>query len=185
MLDFTGLPPLIDIGDIDVDGVTDADLEAVCEDIRIACGWHIAPLVQSTMVLDATGGTVLVVPSLKIGEPIAVKDSSGADITGWSWSSTGILEGSWPTGLRSVTVTADSGFDACPSSVKSVAVDMLRDRVNVAAGGGVAQVQLDDATILNANPFSPRGTSSDVGVRRDIMDAYGHILGRFALWDSH
>lgn len=185
MLDFTGLPALVDLADIEVDGATEDMLAAVCEDVRVACGWHIAPKVaDAEMVVDALGGTVLTVPSLCIAEPSSVKDADGGDITGWTWSSNGTLEGSWPTGLRSVTVVADSGFAACPASVKAVVVDMLRDRVNAASGGGISQVSLDDADIVYSNPYAPRGASSDVGVRRGVMSAYGHILGRFALWDA-
>lgn len=185
MLDFSDYPPLLDLSDVNVEGVEQADLDAVCEDVRMACGWHIAPKkADLVMVLDAMGGTVLTVPSLRIAEPSAVKDADGGDITGWTWSENGTLEGSWPTGLRSVSVTADSGFVACPASVRAVVEDMLRDRVNAASGGGISQVSLDDADIVYANPYAPRGASSDVGVRRGVMDAYGHILGRFALWDA-
>lgn len=184
MLDFTGLPALVDLADIEVDGATEDMLAAVCEDVRVACGWHIAPRVADMeMVVDARGGTVLTVPSLRMGEPSSVTGASG-DITGWTWSESGILEGSWPSGLRSVTVVADSGFASCPAGVKAVVVDMLRDRVSAASGGGVSQVSLDGADVTLANPYAPRGASSDVGVRRDIMDAYGHILGRHSLWDS-
>ncbi|UYL87770.1 head-to-tail adaptor [Gordonia phage OneDirection] len=185
MLDFDDLPPMIDVAHLSMPAGTEveqADLDAVCNDIRVACGWHIAPRVTAMeMVVNAQGGTILTVPSLRMGEPSSIVDANGAAITGWTWSQNGILEGSWPSGLRSVTVTADSGFVACPASVRAVIEDMLADRTNVREGGGFSQIALDGATLTSANPYAPRGSSSDVGVRRNLMDAYGHILGRYAI----
>ena len=182
MLDFSTFPALLepdDLPNIDVDA---DDLTEVCNDIRIACGWHIAPRVEALpMVVNANGGTVLTVPSLKINEPLLVVDSAGRSIVDYTWSDNGILEGNWPAGLRSVTVTADSGFGECPPSIKAVIKDMLRDRVNASSGGGIAQVRLDDADVVYANPYAPRSGAVDVGVRRDLMAAYGHVLSRYSL----
>ncbi|UXE04983.1 head-to-tail adaptor [Gordonia phage Lton] len=183
MLDFDDLPPLIDVAHLSMPSGTEveqADLDAVCNDIRVACGWHIAPLVADLeMVVNAPGGTVLTVPSLKMREPSAVVDRDGNPITGWSWSSNGILEGPcWPSGLRSVTVTADSGFAACPASIRAVIEDVLADRAGVKSGGvQYGQISLDGASITPLNPYGDGAP----GVRRGVMDAYGHILGRYAI----
>lgn len=180
MLDFSDLPPLVDLTDLSTPAgdVEQADLDAVCDDIRLACGWHIAPLVEDhEMVVNAQGGTVLTVPSLKMGEPSSVVDVNGTELTGWSWSSNGILEAPcWPSGLRSVTVTADSGFAKCPPSIIAVIDDILADRSGVKSGG-YSQISLDGASITRDSPYGdgPRG------VQRGLMAAYGHILGRFAI----
>lgn len=183
MLDFDGLPPLVDPSELSMPEGTEvvqADLDAVCYDIRVACGWHIAPrVVDLVMVVNAPGGTVLTVPSMKMAEPSAVVDRDGHPITGWSWSSNGILESAcWPSGLRSVTVTADSGFTVCPSDIRAVIEDVLADRANVKSGGmQYGQISLDGASITPVNPYGDGAP----GVRRGVMAAYGHILGRYAI----
>ncbi|EAS0269366.1 hypothetical protein E7939_21985 [Salmonella enterica] len=180
MLDFEGLPPLVDVTDLSTPSgdVEQADLDAVCNDIRYACGWHIAPVVAGyEMVINAEGGTILTVPSLKMAEPAAVLDANGGEITGWSWSSNGILEAHcWPSGLRSVTVIADSGFEKCPPALIAVIDDILADRAGVKSAE-YSQISLDGASLTRENVYG----SGPRGAQRDLMSTYGHVLGRFAI----
>ncbi|QHB37238.1 head-to-tail adaptor [Gordonia phage Gudmit] len=184
MVDFEGLSPLLDASDLSMPegvDVEQSDLDAVCHDIRLLCGWHIAPAVEMEFVVNAEGGTILTVPTLEMGEPTSVVDRNGTEITGWSWSANGILEhesGCWPKGLRSVTVTAPSGYTTCPASIRAVIEDILADRASVkTAGEEYDTISHDGASITMRNPYGDGAP----GVRRDPAAAYGHILGRYTL----
>lgn len=83
--------------------------------IRRVAGWHIAPQITETVTLDHDGASVLVLPSLHVVEVASVKNAStGVELTGWSWSSKGLLSGRFPCGFRSVEVTFTHGFESCP-----------------------------------------------------------------------
>lgn len=186
MIDFSVYEPLVEAQGLpdDLAGMSDADLESVCDEIRRWCGWHIAPAkVGDVLVVDVDrmSNRVLSVPSLHVTAVTAVTNAADEPIDDYEWRSIGQLwrEQGWPHGYRQVKVTLSHGFATTPAAVKAVVVDMLRDLANAESGGGVSQVELDDATIVYANPYAPRGASTNVGVRRSIGEAYGHILGRF------
>jgi hypothetical protein len=114
--------PLIDEGDLD--GFPGApfpatQVAAAQAGVRAICGWHIAPQVTETVVLDGDGGTLLMLPTLKLVSVAQVRDltrSEPAAIEGWRWSSAGMLYRSsgWPSGLGAVEVTMTHGYDECP-----------------------------------------------------------------------
>ncbi|WP_439030220.1 hypothetical protein [Gordonia terrae] len=180
MIDFSGAGPLVQPdalpSDLSSHGGT---LEAVCDDIRRYCGWHIAPVIESAVVtLDHLGDRVLTLPTLHVTEVASVVDADGYVIEGYTWSDDGLLyrEHGWPRGYRSVTVTFSHGLAATPRGVVDVALDMVRDRVNAAANADdlpVTSASLDGATIGYGAP------SDLIGVRRDLARAYGHVLNRF------
>lgn len=183
MIDFSAYGELVGVDRLPED-VDPASLAAVCEAVRAYCGWHVAPAAVGDVVrVDQLGHRVIQLPSLRVTEVSAVANADGVPITDFSWSEDGLLrrESGWPSGYGAVSVTFDHGFAAAPATIVAVVADMLRDYANAASGGGIAQVSLDDADVLFANPFAPRGASSDVGVRRDLGQAYGHLLNRFRL----
>ncbi|UQE74196.1 hypothetical protein MYK68_15910 [Gordonia sp. PP30] len=174
MIDFSGLPPLIP-----EDTVPDTDpaiLASVCEAIRGYCGWHIAPAVTQTFTIDYSGNRLVQLPTLHMTAVESVVDADGQPIAGYTWSELGALRrASWPQGFRAITATITHGLDAVPPAIISVAGDMIADLVAAAEGPSVSRVSLDSATADFAAP------STDVGVRRRIQYAYGHILGRYKL----
>ncbi|WP_207842603.1 hypothetical protein [Williamsia soli] len=182
MIDFSKYPPLVAQSDLP-DGFTvdDEALRAAGDDVRGECGWHIAPRFDDTLWVDGDGSSLLTLPSLLLTEPTEITDANGAAITGWSWSEIGQLTGSWPAGFRSVKVSVAHGLLVTPPNLVAVVVDMLRDRTTAAEGTSVSAVSLDGANVTFGNPYSPRGSSSNVGVRRELSDAYGHILRRYSL----
>lgn len=83
-------------------------VDAAVSALRLAAGWHIAPIVTETVLLDTSGGTVLHLPTLRLISVTEVKDLSGDTpvvLTDWRKSRAGMLSRSWwPCGFESVEV---------------------------------------------------------------------------------
>lgn len=116
---------------------------AAGDQIRTLCGWHIAPSRTETLTLDTEGGRVLVLPSLRVSEVLAVRDVSGPTpkvLTGWRWSKDGMLErgngGFWPDGFRVVEVDLTHGYESCPSELLNIGAEFSRRRVAQESIGG-------------------------------------------------
>lgn len=81
--------------------------------IRAYCGWHIAPVLSETLVLDAHGWASLWLPTQKIVKLTRVV-SDGVDVTGRvEVSEAGMLRlaGGFSSKLGGVRVELDHGFD--------------------------------------------------------------------------
>lgn len=129
-------------------------VEAACEAVRRDARWHIAPPVTETVTVDSGGGTLLVLPTLRMTAVTEVRDVTGDApevLTGWRKSSAGLLYRSsgWPVGLAAVEVDLTHGHDVCPPELLPV----------IAAR---CQWALVDSTVSqqSSGPFS-------VSVRRD------------------
>lgn len=149
----TTLPPFAD--ELDADETT--RLEWASERIRAYCGWHIAPSVTETVTLDADGGRVLALPTLRMTALTSVTLWDGtvlADGVDVTWSHTGLLERlswrPWPSRFRAVTVTFVHGYDAIPSALEEVCVSVAKraplQGVMTEAAGGVSRVYMHTAT---------------------------------------
>lgn len=89
-------------------------LGAISQAIRRRCGWHIAPSVTETLVLDGPGGGYLGLPSMHVTELTAVKnDGLDVDVTTVEWSALGSLRvaGTWSSRYRGVEVTLEHGYE--------------------------------------------------------------------------
>lgn len=101
--------------DIPVDEVTsDQIADAI---IRNYCGWHIAPVVEETLILDGSGSRRLALPSLRV-VGVSSLSVNGAAVTDYSWSQDGWLtlpHGSFfPAEDRAVVVTLEHGYSYAP-----------------------------------------------------------------------
>ena len=128
------VPSLIHVGDLaGFEGApfsTEAVL-AASEQIRRLCGWHIAPSVTETIVVDSAGGDRLWLPSRHVTEVTSVRDVTGetpVDIA-FRWSASGVLSGRFPAGFRAVEVTLTHGHEECPEDLLPAIVDRTRRRV--------------------------------------------------------
>lgn len=87
-------------------------------------------LVESTHVLDARGGTKLILPRWPVTAvaSVTVLDQDDQDValvhgTDYRWSAIGMLRrirGCWPCKERAVTVALTSGHDPIPEDVRSI-----------------------------------------------------------------
>lgn len=107
-------------------------VRAAGEIVRRMCGWHVAPSVTETILVDSPGGDVLWLPSRHVTDVATVRDMTGSDpvdLTGWRWSEAGLLSGRFPAGFRAVEVTLTHGYPSCPADLLPVVADRTRRRV--------------------------------------------------------
>lgn len=133
--------------------VTQAQVDAMASALRHECGWHIAPVVEETVILDSEGNATLRLPTglmtaltsvtnTRTGEPIPVDlqtgwskhgiitTSNSTFIPGRSWtSSVRPGSGGFPSGFRAVTVTFSHGYEECPLDLARYLTQTFRQRI--------------------------------------------------------
>src|SRR5690606_27910058 len=119
-------------------GLSDADADdriaEAAEMVRGYCGWHVWPSEDQTVTVDARGGDMVPLPTLKLTAVDTVEHRELYDHTstwtaatsGWDFSEGGWLlaSGCWPDGPRTVRVAMTSGWPDCPRGVAAVVVGL-------------------------------------------------------------
>ena len=101
--------------------MTPAILAAASAAVRNACGWHIAPVITQTLILDGPGGTALVLPTGHLVDLTAVVVRGVLlDPLAVEWSADGIVRGNWPARFRSIQVTMQHGYDDTPADLAAI-----------------------------------------------------------------
>lgn len=109
-------------------GLDPAAWDAACRAVRTYCGWHVAPSVTQTLVLDGPGGSLLVLPSLLVTDVAEVKNA-GTVLSDPEWSAAGMIRShGWTTRFRGVSVTLTHGYDECPEDIYAVLEHMARNK---------------------------------------------------------
>lgn len=129
-----------------MDGFTPATPEeAATQAIRDYCGWHVAPVIDATIILDGTGTDTVLLPSRRVTavESVTV-DGHELASTAYEWSADGLLrrrDGGWPDRYRVITVELKHGFasmavlaDVVASIVARVRMDPTGALANQRAG---------------------------------------------------
>ncbi|WP_116051683.1 hypothetical protein [Amycolatopsis palatopharyngis] len=98
---------------------TDSIVDAAVAALRRDAGWHIAPVVTETRVINANGGVFLLLPTRHLVDVTAVRDTSGespVDVTGWRKSQSGVLyrEYGWPGGFETIEADMVHGYAETP-----------------------------------------------------------------------
>lgn len=91
--------------------------------VRSYCGWHIAPVIAESLVLDGTGTRSLFVRTLRLVTVTAAEvDGVILDPATLEWSDAGFVRapGIWVDKLRAVKLTVTHGFDAVPDVAEIV-----------------------------------------------------------------
>ncbi|MSS84488.1 hypothetical protein FYJ24_06865 [Actinomycetaceae bacterium WB03_NA08] len=96
----------------------DVACDAASAAVRRYCRWHVAPVIEETITVDGSGGSVLRLPSQHVVDVLEVK-VSGVPVSAdqFSWSVAGLLElhgKRFPKRYRSVEVTLRHGYDYVP-----------------------------------------------------------------------
>lgn len=134
------------------DGDPDAIVRQVQAAIRRYCGWHIAPSLTETILVDGSGSRHMWLPTLHLTELVEVKSSGevmDADLI--DWSASGYLEsrcGRFSSRPRGVEVTLTHGYDDSPADLVGVAVG-IADRSRSTGGArreAAGAVSIDFAT---------------------------------------
>lgn len=141
--------------------------------IRRYCGWHIAPSVTETVIVDGTGSRHLWLPTLHATAISEVKsDGAVMDVLSLDWSASGYVESRcdrFSCRPRGVEVTMTHGYVDIPADIVGVAVG-IADRMR--ATGGVRReaagaVSLDFATFNGA-----LGSIALMQTETDLLNAY-------------
>lgn len=131
------LPPLVTPADVAgmPNPPSDDDLEAMGDAIRAECGWHIAPEVAETLVLDSDGQDALVLPTGRLGAVTAVRYWNGTNMvplsgwdaqTGWSAQRTSVYKaGGFPAGRRRLEVDVVHGYPSVPKGLLAGVLRLL------------------------------------------------------------
>lgn len=168
--------------------VTQAQVTAIAEAIQLECGWHIAPVLEETVVLDSEGTSVLKLPTLKMSALVEVLNTATGEpipidlATGWSESglisigSVGFVPGrSWesyfrpgcgqrfPAGFRAVTVTFTHGFSKCPPDLARFIAQASRQRI------------IAETLVGRSVTFAQ--ASADIFSAASTLDKYRLVLG--------
>lgn len=141
-------PPLLDASDLTGfagSPFTEEQATRVGEDIRAEAGWHIAPSVTETVVVDSDGGRYLFLDTLHLTAVSAVRDVTNDDpvvVTGYRAHATarfraGVLDrpGGWPVGVLELDIV--HGYDECPAALLQAAAALASASRGGAAGGSV------------------------------------------------
>lgn len=144
--------PLID--SVDLAGFRGAPfspavVEAAAESLRSECGWHIAPVAEDTVRLRG-GGSILLLPSLRVSGVASVVDGEGVAVTDWEWFESGVLEraGGFP---RVVVVTFTHGYDWCPRELLPV----IAERASSQASGRIKSEALAGRSVSLEGGYDP------------------------------
>lgn len=114
-------------------GLEEWRLNVASEAIRSYCGWHVSPVIEQSITLDGDGGTVLILPTLRLVALDEVR-VNGAVIPNVEWSEFGALRGQWPSRWRSIEVDIRHGYEA-PADLLGVALEAAARAVNSELGG--------------------------------------------------
>lgn len=101
--------------------------------IKAYCGWHVAPVITETVVLDGQGGWSLILPTLRLTDLTEVT-SDGAAVDGLQWSEAGMVRGChWSHKLRGIQVTMTHGYEDTPPELVAAGV-RITDLMAATAG---------------------------------------------------
>jgi hypothetical protein len=131
------------------DGVDEFAWRAAVSAVRAYCGWHIAPSVTETFIVDGPGRGMLYVPTLHMTAVVSLtNDGETLSVApeDLEWSGRGAIRrrSFWSYKWRGVSVEVTHGYDDFPHEVLAVAKDMALagDRVGASAfTSGPHQVQ--------------------------------------------
>jgi hypothetical protein len=131
---------------------SDQVTEAAAESIRTQCEWHIAPSVEATVKIRASGN-VLLLPSLHVTAVASVVDSTGNAVTDWEWYPSGIIEraAAFPA---FVTVTFTHGYTSCPKEL----LPIIAERAVSQASGRIKSEALAGRSVSLEGGYDPAGS---------------------------
>lgn len=166
------VPPLVEPDALDglPGGPYDpVQVNAGAEAVRRFAGWHIAPRLETTVLLDHDGSDRLRLPTLKLHEVASVTDVSSREprlITGWRASmQSAVLAGRFPRGIAVVEVVFSHGYDKCPDDLLPVIAEAsLSGRIRSRQAGpfqetyeaGLDSHPTSAASILSMYRLGPR-----------------------------
>lgn len=151
-------------------------LEGASSMIRAYCGWHIAPSITETLILDGPGGRVLGLPSRHVtGIATISQQSSIIASTGYKWSALGEVQRKdwsfWSTDYRDIEVTLTHGYTACPPDLRQAILGIVTRALSSPTGATREQTLTTSITWATTAPGVSGGLAV-LGGETSILDAY-------------
>ena len=149
-------------------------IAAATRAIRNYCGWHVAPVIEETMILDGNGAEVLQLRSGKVVEVREVTvDGNPVEV---EWSEDGLLRlkggGRWPKKYRAIEVDIMHGHEAAEDLAQLITGLQARAAMDPT---GVITHQRAGTQGVNTSPTG--GAISLLDREKAILDAYRLVWG--------
>lgn len=125
------------------ENMTQTRLDQAIGAIRDYCGWHVAPAVRQTLIVDGNGRRALLLDSLHVtevhsvsehGVALTVDDPTQQMVGVVEWSRDGLLERNdrpWSTRRRAVVVELTHGYDEVPAALAGIVLDMVAQNLAI------------------------------------------------------
>lgn len=145
--------------------------------IRRYCGWHVAPEVSETLVLNGNGSQSLWLPSLYVTDIASITDCGDVvDVDDYDWSVNGFVQrryGCWTFRARQIEVELTHGYDDIPDELIGAAMSIAA-RAASSPSGAVQET---------TGPFSVRYATTAEGASGGValLQHEKAILDRFKL----
>lgn len=136
--------------------------------VRSYCGWHVAPSLTETILLDGKGSRHLWLPSLHVTD-VDLITNEGVEVAAdeYDWSADGYVElvyaAWWSLRPRQVEVTFTHGFDDIPADLIGVAAAIATRRSSSPSG-----IRREQAGALSLD----YGTSDLLADEKATLDRY-------------
>lgn len=140
------------------------------------CGWHVAPAVLETLVLDGSGHGTLQLPTKRVESIWSVK-VLGVELglNDYDWSPVGMLamrsHARFPDRYRSVEVSLTHGYETMPAELETVILGLAVRAV--ASPMGETSIRVGD----RMSTFGSVGTSP-MQAEYEVLDRYRVRLDR-------
>lgn len=151
--------------------------------IRSECGWHIGPVRSETLTVDGSGGTLQLVPSLRVTAVTSVTDNGTLLTvdTDFDWSQNGVLErvsGEWSRKRRGVVVTLTHGFDLSDiPDVVNLAITLAARTVTAKRAAGAVREQAGQSSV----DIAKIGGFVSVAADATVLDHEKPVLRRYKI----
>jgi len=171
------MEPIISPGELTL--TADSQVAYASGRVRDYCHWHVYPAVDDTITVDAEGGSLLLLPSLKVNSVTSVVEvgADGTETTlvfrdDYSWSPKGILArvGRWPCRFQSVRVEMNHGYDELPDALAEVVVSVAKRMP--AQQATVTQRMVGSEQVMYGSPLSPIAATGFTAAEQMVLDGY-------------
>jgi hypothetical protein len=176
----------------DVPARVESDLIEATEIIRRYCGWHIAPAITETRVIDGPGTSLLMLPTLRLtavtalteqqrGRGAAVRTLVPADDL--EWSEAGIVRkhggGYWTARMRGISITYTHGYAEVPPELAAIVLKWAQRFASNPSGLQLTQEAYTVGSRTESRSYSGSSATGSAAVVPDeklVLDRYARVL---------
>lgn len=158
-------------------------IEAASASIRAYCGWHIAPSLTHTLILDSNGTSTLMLPTMHVTN-IEKVEVCGIDVTEKvEWSETGMLRlmdgKGFPDRFRAikVTLTHGYGFDEVPDVLALVTQIAQRAAASASTPSNLSTQSVNGASVGYLSAGGAHLSTPLLNIEKDALSRY-RVTGR-------